>query len=172
MWRHHRIRLVIFLLSFCFIFSLAQANNDTTEDDLHTPSKSQVIENQLQDTKELTSSLVKMTLSLLLVCTFAVVILRFLLPRIGGGRLRAGGYFDVLYRFPLETRKTLYIVRVGKEYHLLGVSEQSINFLAKLNQEEVEEAIEKEKVTGVVKGFPKKTFLDWLEGIKKADKKS
>lgn len=56
----------------------------------------------------------------------------------GVGR-RAGGPIEVLASFPLEPRKTLYLVKVGGETLLVGSSEQSISLLKTLPPGAVDE---------------------------------
>ncbi len=58
--------------------------------------------------------------------------LRYAGPRLSGFR-QTGGPIRVLARYPLEPRKTLYVVRVGEETLLLGTSENSVALLKALD---------------------------------------
>jgi len=162
--------ICIFLTSFLYQVSIHAADEKSPKieemDSLGPLDPQQAIDDQMEDTKALTWVLVKMLFFLLLVCVLAVVVLRFLMPRVSGYRGQTGELFEIISRFPLEARKTLYLVRVGQEYHLLGVGEHNINFLAKIEKHEVEEAMKNFKVQPGT--FPKKTFLDLLQGYKPA----
>lgn len=66
-----------------------------------------------------------------LVIFLAYAVLKFLLPKLYQLSPRSGGSIQVIERFGLEPRKTLYLVKVGDSKLLLGVSENSITTLSK-----------------------------------------
>jgi len=103
----------------------------------------------------------KMLVVLVIVCAFAVLVLRWFLPRLSGFKSGPGDIIQVIRRFPLEQRKTLYIVRVGKEHHLLGVSDQNINYLTSISEDQLGD------IESDVQSMPKKqrtSFLELLQG--------
>ncbi|MEZ5403586.1 MAG: flagellar biosynthetic protein FliO [Bryobacteraceae bacterium] len=66
------------------------------------------------------------------VLALAVAVLRYVLPRLVHGRAQAEGPFKMIARFPLEPRKTLYMVEARGQVLLLGTSERDIHYLATL----------------------------------------
>jgi flagellar biogenesis protein FliO len=73
------------------------------------------------------------------VLALAVAVLRYVLPRMMGGRPKRDGPFKMIARFPLEPRKTLYMVEAGGQVMVLGTSEREIHYLATLPASSVEE---------------------------------
>jgi len=67
-----------------------------------------------------------------IVLALAWLALRYGVSRMGGLRSTAGGRIEMVARFGLEPRKTLYLVRAGSELVLLGASETGIHFLKEL----------------------------------------
>ena len=81
---------------------------------------------------------------LLIVCAGAVVVLRFILPRMmGNKRWNKEGHFELISRFGLDIRKSLYLVRVGKKFFLLGGAEQGLHLLSEVSEEDLGEFGEK-----------------------------
>ncbi len=60
------------------------------------------------------------------------VVLRHVLPRLQFGRPRADNLIRVRATYPLEPRKTLYIVEAGSETLLIGSSGDSLSTLASI----------------------------------------
>ena len=75
---------------------------------------------------------VKLLFVLAGVLLMAYVVTRHWLPRMMGAGRPAIGPMSVVARYTIEPRKTLYIVRAGSEYVLLGCSEGQISFLKDL----------------------------------------
>lgn len=73
----------------------------------------------------------KLLLVLGLMVAAAWAFLRFFGPRVSGMG-SVSGPIRVLARYPLEPRKTLYVVRVGEETVLVGTSDNSIELLKTL----------------------------------------
>lgn len=87
---------------------------------------------------DLGAALVRMALSLLLVCALAWLLLRFGLPRLLGSRGLAGGSggaLRVVERQALSASKTLWVVELGTRRWLLGGSEAGLALLAELEPE-------------------------------------
>lgn len=103
----------------------------------------------------------KMLIILALVCVFAVLVLRWFLPRLSGFQTKKGDFLQIIRRFPLEQRKSLYLIRVGKEYHLIGVSEQNINYLVGVSEDQVKNI---ENEINFISKKQKSSFLELLQG--------
>lgn len=86
-------------------------------------------------TVDFTWLFVKMLAVLGVVIVLAVVIMKYLAPKM---RSKMGGYFDVLGRQALEGKKSLYFIKVLERYFVLGVSENAINKIAEIDKSEVE----------------------------------
>jgi flagellar biogenesis protein FliO len=80
----------------------------------------------------------KTMLALTGVCLAAFVLLKLLMPRLNGLRGSSSDVIQVLAKYPLETKKTLYLVRVGKAMLLLAAAGETIQFMTKLNPEDLE----------------------------------
>ena len=63
----------------------------------------------------------------------AFVVVRFWIPRLAGFRTLSSEHIEVLARYSLEPRKTLYVVRAGKAMILLASSEQGVQFMTALD---------------------------------------
>ena len=63
------------------------------------------------------------------VLVLAWVTLRIGLPRMFGLRASESGPIHVLARYPLEPKKTLYLVQTGSQVFLIGTSETQVQFL-------------------------------------------
>src|SRR6516225_11854691 len=63
----------------------------------------------------------------------AFVVVRFWIPRLAGFRTLSSEHIEVLARYSLEPRKTLYVVRAGKAMILLASSEQAVQFMTALD---------------------------------------
>jgi len=66
------------------------------------------------------------------VLMIAYVILRVGLPRVMGMRSSAAGPIRVLARYPLEPKKTLYLVETGSQVVLIATSENRVEYLTAL----------------------------------------
>lgn len=62
--------------------------------------------------------------------------LRFGIPKLTGIPQQASGGISVLARYPLEPRKTLYVVKAGQEVVLVGSSEAGLQLLSALKPED------------------------------------
>jgi flagellar biogenesis protein FliO len=84
---------------------------------------------------------VKLLFILAGILLLAVVVIKHWLPRLVGGVRTSIGPMSVVARYSLEPRKTLYIVRAGSKYFLLGSAEGQISSLAELPAASVEPAL-------------------------------
>jgi flagellar protein FliO/FliZ len=68
------------------------------------------------------------------ISVLAFVAVRFWLPRLARFRSSASNHIQVYARYPLEPRKTLYIVKAGKSMMLLGSSNEGLQFMTSLDE--------------------------------------
>lgn len=88
---------------------------------------------------DFTSLFVRMLIVLIVVCAAAVVVLKFLVPRMGlFKRFSSGRYIEIIARQGLEQKKFLYIVKIGSRYALVGTSDHGVNLLMELKREDVD----------------------------------
>ena len=81
----------------------------------------------------------KMFLALGVVSILAILILKYLVPRLGfAKRLHGGKLFRVLSRLSLEQRKKLYLIQIAKRYLVIGTSESGIQMISEVPREDVE----------------------------------
>lgn len=95
------------------------------------------------------------------ILVLAYVTLRFWLPRLAGVPRPGAGPIQVVARYAIEPRKSLYIVKTAGEYLLIGVTEQGINLLKSLDAAAVEANV---AVTG---GAPSRDFASFLKSWSK-----
>ena len=91
-----------------------------------------------------TWTFLNMLLLLLIVCIGAIFLLRYFLPRLmGGQKYNKGNYFEVLIRYGLDVRRSLYVVRAGERFFILGGAENGITCLTELKSEDLGELLKK-----------------------------
>ena len=78
---------------------------------------------------------VEVLIALGAVLIIAYATLRIGLPRMMGMRTSAAGPIQVLARYPLEPRKTLYLVKTGSQVVLIATSENRVEYLTALEPE-------------------------------------
>ena len=76
------------------------------------------------------------------VLVLAYVTLRVGLPRMLGMRTSRAGPIKVLARYPLEPKKTLYLVKTGSQVFLIGTSESQVEYLTAVAPENAAEMLE------------------------------
>lgn len=81
--------------------------------------------------------LAKVTLSLVVVCVVAVLLLRAL-RRVTAGKTGPGHHLELLQRCPLSPRQTLWLVRAGSRVLVLGATDHRIDTLAELDPAELD----------------------------------
>lgn len=70
----------------------------------------------------------QMLLALAVVCLGAVLVLRFVIPRLSWSKKwQKGDHFELISRFQLGPKHTLYLVRIDEKFMVLGGSEQGLN---------------------------------------------
>lgn len=79
----------------------------------------------------------KMILATLVVIGLAFWVLRYWLPRLQGYRPKGDSRVQILERLPLEPRKALYIIQVGKKRALVGTTDHQVNKLMDLEEEDL-----------------------------------
>jgi flagellar biogenesis protein FliO len=96
------------------------------------------------------------------VLVLAYVTLKIGLPRLFGMNPSASGPIRVLARFPLEPRKTLFLMEMGSQVFLLASCDNSVTYLTAVDPENVAQitANERAKVP-VRKEF--RQLLAWLQ---------
>jgi flagellar biogenesis protein FliO len=96
------------------------------------------------------------------ILVLAYVTLRVGLPRMLGMRTPTGGPIQVVMRYPLEPKHTLYLIKAGSQVFLIGTSESQVQFLTSISAENAEEILKQEGTTEV----PRKDFrqlMNWFE---------
>jgi flagellar biogenesis protein FliO len=96
------------------------------------------------------------------ILVLAYVTLRIGLPRLFGMHTSGTGPIRVLARYPLEPKKTLYLVETGSQAFLLASSESGVAFLTVVAAENVAEMFaSKPAETTVRKDF--RQVLAWFQ---------
>jgi flagellar biogenesis protein FliO len=97
------------------------------------------------------------------VLVLAYVILRVGLPRMFGMRTSSGGPIQVLARYPLEPKKTLYLVKTGSQVFLIATAESQVEYLTAVAPENAAEMLESARSEEV----PRKEFRQFLSRFQK-----
>ncbi len=85
---------------------------------------------------DFTWTFVKVILAMTVVCLLAVGVIRYLLPRARFIKNSQSSRIEILERFPLEPKKSLYLLKVGAQEILIGTTEASIQPLLELKDGE------------------------------------
>lgn len=91
----------------------------------------------------------------------AYLTIRYWLPALTGVRQLQQGPIQVVARFPLEPRKTLYIVKTGGDMFLIGTSDSDMFFLTELDPASIQTALSEIPAT------PARDFNSILRGLRK-----
>lgn len=87
-------------------------------------------------TTDYTWMFLRMVFALGAVSVLAILILKYILPKwIMPRKLRENQFFRVTSRFDLGQRKHLFLVEAGKKTYILGVSDNSINLISEVENE-------------------------------------
>src|SRR5215469_18147606 len=70
------------------------------------------------------------------ICVLALVVVKLVLPKLSGAGTSSSSHIQVFARYPLEPRKTLYLVRAGKAVVLLASSAESVHLMATLKADD------------------------------------
>ncbi len=85
--------------------------------------------------------LIQVVVALLIVLGGMVLLLRFLKQRV----LPASNLIKIFHYQPLGTKKGIAIVRILKDYLVLGIADENISILSKLTSSDIEEALKQEE---------------------------
>ncbi len=113
---------------------------------------------------------VKMMVVLCGIIAGLLILAKWLLPRLGArGAIAASSVIEVVDVARIEPRRTVYLIRVGGQFRLVGSSENGLHNLADgaLNQEAIASALEEARQSIDAKGesgAPKRSFLTILRG--------
>jgi flagellar protein FliO/FliZ len=99
------------------------------------------------------------------VLVLAYVTLKIGLPRMFGMQRSSRGPIQVVARYPLEPKKTLYLVKAGSQYLLIGTSENNDQYLAALAPENAAEMLESVSLEQP----PRKDFRQFLQRFQKSE---
>ena len=119
------------------------------------------------DGAQLASKLFQVILWTLITCLLAYLILGKLLPKIlqltpaGRRGLTATapkGLITIIDRLPLDARRSVCVVKVGDEHFLVGVTDQAMTMLSKLDLADLD-SLEQEKAGEGLPGFSRFTAL-------------
>jgi flagellar biogenesis protein FliO len=81
---------------------------------------------------------VKMLAALGAVCVIAILVVRYLVPRMGVIKRFSGNrYMEILGRHSLDARRHLYIIKIGGRYALIGSSEHGVGLVMELKEEDL-----------------------------------
>jgi flagellar biogenesis protein FliO len=95
------------------------------------------------------------------VLILAYLTIRYWLPRMTGMRQLQQGPIQVVARFPLEPRKTLYIIKTGSDMFLIGTSDSDMFFLTELDPQSIQSTIAE------LPAAPTRDFSSILRGLGK-----
>jgi flagellar biogenesis protein FliO len=87
------------------------------------------------------------------ICVLAIVVVKVVLPRLTGSAASSSNHIQVFARYPLEPRKTLYLVRAGKAVVLLASSAESVHLMTTLKAEDFGEIAPPAQVDANGSGF-------------------
>ena len=97
------------------------------------------------------------------VLVLAYVVLRVVLPRMFGMTVSKGGPIQVMARYPLEPKKTLYLVKTGSQVFLVGTSESQIEYLTTIAPENAAEMLENARTQEALR----KDFREFMSRFQK-----
>lgn len=82
---------------------------------------------------------IKMLGALAVVVLLAVIILKFIVPKLGFTQRNKFKVIEIRSRFTLEPKKNLYVLRVADRHLVVGTTEQNLQVLTELKPDEVEQ---------------------------------
>jgi len=107
--------------------------------------------------------LIQTAIALAIVCGLAILIFRYILPRLNAVSFNES-IVKVVDGTSLDARKRLIIVEAAGKYLLLGVSENGINLVSELDGDSVEKAVAE---ADAKKGEKKDPFSQVVDRFKK-----
>ena len=131
---HGTLRRALALLTWFTLVSAVSVG--FAQEDRAPSSPSSRLEAPSERPESYGALLVKMALSVLVICALAYILLRFglkrLLPRSSGEEA-----IEVLVRQPIEPKRALLVVRVASRHLLLASSEAGVSMLTELTAEDM-----------------------------------
>jgi len=91
----------------------------------------------LEGSVDFTWMFIKVILILAFVCVIAFAVIKYVIPKASYLKQGSSSQIELLERFALEPRKSLYILKVGSRFLLLGSSENSLNALMELSEKDL-----------------------------------
>jgi flagellar biogenesis protein FliO len=103
------------------------------------------------------------------VLALAYAALKFGLPRLFEYRAPADGPIQMVARYPLEPKKSIYLVRVGSQVFLLGTSEGQMEYLTGIEPENATQILESNRRRQELQRKDFRRVLDWVHKPGKVD---
>ena len=97
--------------------------------------------------------IIQTLIALAIVCGLAFLLFRVILPRFGSFSSE-GKFVRLIERVPIESGKSICVVKAGNKFFLVGISEGSMNTLSELEESEVKQYLSlesEEQVLGEAK---------------------
>lgn len=91
----------------------------------------------LEGPVDFTWMFIKVIIVLAFVCVIAFAVIKYVLPRASFVKRGQDSQIELIERFALEPRKSLYILKVGSRFLLLGTSENTLSPLMELNRKDL-----------------------------------
>lgn len=108
---------------------------------------------------------VKVFLILGVLLGLLLYVVRVWLPKWTGRPLGGPQVIEVIARQPLDLKKVLYVVRVGRKYALVSGTESDVRLVCELSPEDVEPALAKS--SAAADAGAGKSFADVFRALKK-----
>lgn len=117
---------------------------------------------QLTSVSSQVTGYVTILLAMAGVLVLAYATLRYGLPWLSGVRAPTSGPIQIVARYPLEARKTLYLVKTGTQVFLIGTSDSQMEYLTTIAPENATEMLQRASTEEP----PQKDFrqvLNWFQ---------
>lgn len=89
---------------------------------------------------DFTTLFLQMLLALVVVCVAAVLILKYLVPRLSWAKKWQGhDRFEIISRFNIDPKHALVLVKVHRRFLLLGSSDSGLSLIKELEEGEIAE---------------------------------
>lgn len=91
----------------------------------------------LESSVDFTWMFIKVILILAFVCVIAFAVIKYVIPKASYLKRGEDSQIELIERFALEPRKSLYILKIGSRFLLLGSSENSLSPLLELSKKDL-----------------------------------
>jgi len=98
----------------------------------------------LEGSVDFTWMFVKVIIVLAFVCVVAFAVIKYVIPKASFVKRGQDSQIELVERFALEPRKSLYILKVGTRFLLVGTSENSLSPLMELGRKDLSREIPQE----------------------------